>query len=217
MIDYAAARTMMVDTQIRPSDVTRYGIIEAFLTVPREAFVPHDLVSVAYAGTDIPLGGGRHALDPRVLAKLIDALDIGPKDLVLHVGAGLGYGTAILARLAEMVIGLESDGSLAADAGRALAAHGIDNATLQEGPLTDGAPKAAPFDVILIEGGAGHVPAALTDQLAPGGRIGAILQQGAAGQAKIGHRTEAGVSWWRAFDATAPLLPGFEPVESFAF
>lgn len=217
MIDHTAARTMMVDTQIRPSDVTRYAIIEAFLTVPREEFVPHDLRSVAYAGADMPLGSGRHALDPRVLAKLIDALDVDGTDMVLHVGCGLGYGTAILAHLAEMVVGVEEDTQLAADATRALSAQGIDNATLHQGPLTAGAPDAAPVDAILIEGGIEALPQPLLDQLAPGGRIAAVFADGAAGQARIGRKSDRGIGWWRAFDATAPLLPGFQAAPSFAF
>jgi len=101
MIDYAAARVAMVDRQVRPSDVTRYPIIAAMLDVPREDFVPEALRPVAYLGEHVPLAPGRVLLDPRVFAKLVDALVVEPNDLVLDLGCGLGYSTAVLARMAE--------------------------------------------------------------------------------------------------------------------
>ena len=140
MIDYAAAREAMVDRQVRPSDVTRYPIIEAMLAVPREDFVPEALRPVAYLGEHVPLAPGRVLLDPRVFAKLLDALAVGPRDLVLDVGCGLGYSTAVLARMAEAVVALESDPAMAAEAERLLGEHAVDNAVVQAGPLADGVP-----------------------------------------------------------------------------
>ena len=112
MTDFAARRTMMVDTQVRPSDVTRFPIIDAMLRVPREAFVPTRLREVAYLGENLDLGGGRVVLAPRTLAKILDALDIEGDDLVLDIGAGHGYSAAVIARLAEAVVGLEDDPAL---------------------------------------------------------------------------------------------------------
>ena len=217
MIDFAAAREAMVDCQVRPSDVTRYPIILAMLSVPREDYVPAALRPVAYLGEHVPLGRGRVVLDPRVFAKLLDAIDIGPNDLVLDVGAGLGYSTAVIARMAEAVIALEEDSALATDAEATLAAHGVDNAVVEVAPLADGVPEHGMYDAIVIEGGIERAPQAIVDQLKPGGRIVAIFMDGALGQARLGVKTAQGVAWRRAFDATAPVLPGFAAEKAFEF
>lgn len=217
MIDFATAREAMVDGQVRPSDVTRYPIILAMLDVPREDYVPDALREVAYLGEHVPLARGRVVLDPRVFAKMLDAIAVGPKDLVLDVGCGLGYSAAVLARMAEAVIALEEDEGLAAGAETALTAHAVDNAVVQKGPLAAGVPAHGPYDAIVIEGAVTRVPDALTDQLKPGGRIVAIFQDGANGQARLGLRTETGIAWRRIFDATAPILPGFATAKAFEF
>jgi len=111
MPDFAARRTMMVDNQVRPSDVTKLPIIEAMLTIPRERFLPGSLAEVAYVGENVALGGGRVLLDPRTLSKMLDALDIKPSELVLDVASATGYSSAVIARMAEAVIALESDGA----------------------------------------------------------------------------------------------------------
>ena len=209
MIDFAAAREAMVDRQVRTADVTRYPIIEAMLAVPREDFVPPALRPVAYLGEHVPIAPGRVLLDPRVFAKLLDALTVGPRDLVLDVGCGLGYSTAVLARMAEAVVGLESDPELAAEAEAALAANAVDTAVVQTGPLEEGMPAHGPFDAMIIEGGIERLPEALETQLKLGGRIAAVVVEGTRGQGRLGLRTEGGIAWRRIFDATAPVLPGF--------
>lgn len=216
MTDFAAAREAMVDRQVRTADVTLYPIIAAMLAVPREDFVPAALTPVAYLGEHVPLGDGRVVLDPRVFAKLLDALRIGPEDLVLDVGCGLGYSTAVLAEMAEAVVAVEV-GGLAAEAERALADHAVDTAIVKTGPLADGAPEHGPFDAILVEGGIEVLPEALAAQLKPGGRIAAIFVKGGNGQARLGVRTGDEVSWRRIFDATAPVLPGFAAAKAFEF
>jgi protein-L-isoaspartate(D-aspartate) O-methyltransferase len=217
MIDYTAAREAMVDRQVRPSDVTRYPIIAAMLAVPREDFLPEALRPMAYLGEHVPLAPGRVLLDPRVFAKLLDALDVGPRDLVLDLGCGLGYSTAVLAQMAEAVVALESDPAMAAEAEALLGAHAVDNAVVQAGPLAKGVPEHGPFDAILIEGAVEVLPEALADQLKLGGRIAAIFAAGAGGQARLGLRTEQGIVWRRIFDATAPVLPGFAARKAFEF
>ena len=216
MTDYAALREAMVDSQIRPSDVTRYHVIHAFLTTPREAFVPRDKRPVAYAGEHIPLGGGRVVPDPRVLARLLDALDPGPGDLVLDIGPGLGYSTAVIAAMAEAVIAVESDPALAAEAEAALQAQAVDNAIVVTGPLEAGAPRHGPYDLIVIAGGVEQIPQAIADQLKEDGRIGAIFMEGEAGHCRIGVKRAGAIAWRTAFDATAPVLPGFTREEVFA-
>jgi protein-L-isoaspartate(D-aspartate) O-methyltransferase len=216
MSDFQQRRVMMVDTQVRPSDVTKFPIIDAMLTVPRELYVPSDKREAAYMGANLELGAGRVMLEARTLAKLLDALNVQPTELVLDIGAGLGYSTAVIARLAEAVIGVEEDASLAADAQRLLADEGVDNAHILHGPLTAGSAKHGPYDVIVIEGAAEIVPSAITEQLKEGGRIGAVFMEGALGVARIGWKRDGKISWRFLFNAGAPVLPGFAAVRGFA-
>ena len=216
MTDYTQRRTTMVDTQVRPSDVTKFTIIDAMLSVPREIFVPDDRREAAYAGEHIALGQGRVVLDPRTLAKMLDAVDIQNTEMVLDVGAGLGYSSAVAARMAEAVIALEEDPDLASEAERALSEASADNAAVVTGPLIEGAAKHGPYDVILVQGAVQHMPTALTDQLKDGGRIAAIFAEGALGVVRIGYRIDDTISWRFAFNAGAPVLPGFEKSRAFA-
>jgi protein-L-isoaspartate(D-aspartate) O-methyltransferase len=217
MTDYAAAREAMVDRQVRPSDVTRYPIIEAMLSVPREDYVPAELRPVAYLGEHVPLAPGRVLLDPRVFAKLLDAINVGPEDLVLDLGCGLGYSTAVLAQMAEAVVALESDAAMAAEAEALLASHSVDNAVVLTGPLADGDAEHGPFDAMIFEGAIEVLPDALADQLKPGGRVAAVVVEGTRGQARLGLKAGDGIVWRRIFDATAPVLPGFEKAKAFEF
>lgn len=217
MTDYAQAREIMVDRQVRTADVTLYPIIAAMLAVPRERFVPEALRPVAYLGEHVPLGPGRVLLDPRVFAKLLDALNIGPRDLVLDVGCGYGYSTAVLARMAEAVVAVEADPAMAAEAEALLAAEGVDTAVVTAGPLEEGVAVHGPYDAMIVEGAVEVLPPALEEQLKPGGRVAAIFVEGARGQARLGLRTETGIAWRRIFDATAPVLPGFAAAKAFEF
>ena len=217
MTDYAAARVAMVDNQVRPSDVTSYPIIDAMLSVPREAYTPSPLREVAYAGEHLPLAPGRVILDPRTFAKMLEASDVGPDDLALDLGCGLGYSTAVLARLAAAVIAVESDPDMARAARAALTEHEVDNAEVIEGPIAEGAKDHAPYNVIFVQGGVEEIPQALLDQLREGGRLVAIRMDGAYGRCEVFTRAPAGVSSWRAFDAAAPVLEGFEKAAAFEF
>lgn len=215
MSEFAARRVMMVDTQVRPSDVTKFPIIDAMLTVPRETFVPDDKREAAYVGENLVLAPGRVVLEARTLAKLLDALDIQPGELVLDLGCGLGYSSAVIARLAETVVAVEEDETLAADAQRILSEEGVDNAVVVTGKLVGGAAKCAPYDVITVEGGVEIIPETVLSQLKEGGRIGAVFMDGAVGTAKVGYKTGGRMTWRPVFNATAPILPGFQATRGF--
>ncbi len=215
MSEFATRRVMMVDTQVRPSDVTKFPIIDAMLSVPRETFVPGDLREAAYVGENLTLAPGRVVLEPRTLAKLLDALDLQPTELVLNIGCGLGYSAAVIARLAETVVAVEEDEALALDAQRLLSEEGVDNAIVVTGKLAEGSAKCAPYDVITVEGGVEVMPDTILSQLKEGGRIGAVFMDGAVGTARIGYKTNGQLTWRSVFNAAAPVLPGFQKARGF--
>ena len=216
MTDFAERRTMMVDTQIRPSDVTKFPIIEAMLSVPREAFVPANRQEAAYLGDNIDLGRSRVILEPRTFAKMLDALDIQPDELVLDIGAGTGYSAAVMARLAEAVIALEEDESLAGEAQTTLTEIGADNVVLHEGALAEGAADLGPYDVIVLEGAVEHLPDTLADQLKDGGRMAVLFVEGRLGTVRIGYKIDGQMNWRFSFNAGAPVLPGFQRHSAFS-
>lgn len=216
MTDFAARRRIMVDTQIRPSDVTKFPIIDAMLAVPRELFVPDMQREAAYAGNNLDLGRGRVLIEPRTLAKMLDALDVTDDELVLDVGCCYGYSAAVVARMAQAVIAVEQDDRMVDDAQALLSEIGADNAVVHVGPLAAGAAEHGPYDVILIEGGVEDLPAAILDQLKDGGRIGCMFMDGALGAVRIGYKSGSSVSWRFEFNAGAPVLPGFERQRAFA-
>src|SRR5215470_15865453 len=180
-MDYALARHNMVESQIRTNKVTDPALLAAFDAVPREQFVPAALRSVAYVDEDIPIGKGRHLLEPMVLARLLQLAEIAPGDVVLDVGCATGYAAAIMARLAKRVVAFEQDGELRSAAERNLAALGAANVTLLEGALSEGAASHGPFAVILLEGCVETMPPALTGQLAEGGRLVGVIRRSGVG------------------------------------
>lgn len=216
MTDYAARRTTMVDTQVRPSDVTKFPIIDAMLSVPREEFVPDALREAAYMGEHLDLGGGRVVLDPRTFSKMLDTLDVQGDDLVLDVGCALGYSSAVIARIAEAVVAVESDPEMAAEAQAVLSRQEIDNVIVQQGELAQGAAQHGPYDAIILEGGIQELPGTITDQLKEGGRIVSLFMDGTLGVVRIGHKIGGRIDWWDEFNATAPVLAGFARAPVFA-
>ncbi|WP_417239619.1 protein-L-isoaspartate O-methyltransferase family protein [Celeribacter halophilus] len=216
MPDFTQFRTTMVDTQVRPSDVTKFPIIEAMLTVPRENFVPEEKRAVAYVGDHVDLGNGRVVLDPRILAKMLDALNIENDELVLDLGCGLGYSSAVIARMAQAVVAVEEDEALAEDAAKALVANGSDNVILETGPIAKGEPQHGPYDVVIVQGGVEEMPEDILSQVKEKGRICAIFIDGALGIVRIGYKIDGEITWRMVFNATAPVLPGFEKRAEFA-
>ncbi len=215
MTDYATRRTMMVDTQIRPSDVTKFPIISAMLSVPRENFVPRDKREAAYMGDNIDLGGNRTILDPRTFAKMLDALDIQPTDFVLDIGMGLGYSAAVLSQLGEAVVAVENDQTRFDEASEALGDFGADNVIPHLGELAEGAAEHGPYDVILIQGAVEHVPDTVLAQLKDGGKIACLFAEGALGTVKIGYKLDERMDWRASFNAGAPTLDGFQRHRAF--
>lgn len=215
MQDFATLRTVMVDTQVRPQDVTKFNIIEAMLSVAREVYLPEAMRNVAYIGENVTLPGGRVVLEPRTQGKMLDALNVEQDELVLDLGCGLGYSAAVLAHLAEAVVAVEEIEGMAEDAQSTLSAQGVDNVAVIEGALAAGSAKHGPYDVISIEGGVQDIPTAVTDQLKEGGRIAAIFMDGPVGECRIGHKLDGKVNWRMAFNATAPVLPGFTKQAGF--
>lgn len=208
---------MMVDTQVRPSDVTKFPIIDALLAVPREEYVPDHLREAAYIGENIEISDDRVLLEARTLGKMLDAVDVQPTDVVLDLGCGLGYSTAILAQMADFVVAVEDDAARAEEAQAILTAQGVDNAAVFEAPLTEGAAKNGPYDVVILQGAVETLPDTVLDQIKEGGRIIAIFAEGALGEVRIGRKIDGIVNWRMAFNAGAPLLPGFTKETAFSF
>lgn len=215
MTDFAAARTHMVDGQVRISDVTDLRILWAFQRVERERFVPRDKRDLAYVDFDMPVAPGRCLMKPRVLAKLLQVADIQSTDRALDVGCGLGYSAAVLARVAAQVTALEENTELAAQAGAALA--GEKNVEVVWGPLADGYTAAAPYNVIVMQGATEVEPESLLRQLSDGGRLVCILGGDASAKAMLYTRSGEDVGRRPVFDASAGVLPGFAKPPAFAF
>ena len=215
MFDHEERRRMMVDNQIRPSDVTKFPVIEAFLSIKREVFVPLENRDTAYVGEHIHIGNNRVILDSRTLAKMLDVVDVNDSELVLDVGSAFGYSAAIIAHLAEAVVALESDEKPANEMQAAFTEQGIDNVIVERGPLHEGAPSHAPYDVIFIQGGVELITDEILSQLKDGGRMVAIFMEEALGRVKIGYKLNSLISWRFGFNAAAPVLDGFRKELSF--
>lgn len=208
----------MVDCQLRTNKVKDERLLHAFETLPRELFLPEGQRSVAYVDEDLPVAPGRYLIEPMVLARLLQATDIGADDLVLEIGGASGYGSAVLSQLGATIVSLESDKELAAAAAKAHGEAGIDNVLLVEGPLDQGYAKQAPYNVIVINGAVNVVPPAITDQLADRGRLVTVVREGGGtGQAVLVERHGANISRRVLFDASTPLLPEFERTPGFVF
>jgi protein-L-isoaspartate(D-aspartate) O-methyltransferase len=223
MIDFAEARRMMVEGQVRTYDVTDLRLQTAMLEVPRERFVPRDKQEVAYLDRDIavqqatPGGAVRCLLKPAVLARLIQAANVADDDHVLDVGCASGYSAAVLSRLAGSVVALEEDPKLARLAKVTLADLGATNVTVRTGALAEGVADQAPFDAILLNGSTGILPATLIRQLKDGGCLVCVRGGPPMGKATIYRSVSGHVTGQPIFDAVAPPLPGFSKPAEFVF
>jgi len=217
-MNYAAARHNMVENQIRTNRVTDPAVLEAWENTPREVFVPKQLRGVAYVDDDLDLGNGRSLMEPLTFARLLQEAGIIETEVVLDVGCGSGYSAAVLSRLASTVVAVESDADLAEQAKARLAELSVDNVAQVTGPLSAGDAAHGPYDVIVIEGAVAEIPAALTAQLADGGRLLAVVAgETGLGRATLVARVGDAFSSRVLFDTSAALLPGFQARSGFKF
>jgi len=221
--DFAQLRQRMVDSQVRPVDVTKVSVLSVFLKVPREVFVPAARRGDAYADGKIevaPARNGRPARfmeSPALLARLIQLANIGADDFILDIGGATGYGAALMSLLGSAVVALENDEDLLARAGELFSAHGCENITMVNGNLAHGWAQQAPYDVIMLEGAVDFVPESLLSQLREGGRLVAVDGEGSSAFAYLYEREDGIISRRRAFNAEADKLPDFERKSGFAF
>jgi protein-L-isoaspartate(D-aspartate) O-methyltransferase len=214
MTNFAAARHNMVESQVRPNGITDHRIIDAMAQVKREDFVPAARKAIAYLDEDVQLKEGRFLIEPMAFARMIHLALIKPTDRVLVVGAGTGYGTMIISKLARSVVALESDPELAGLARGFLA--GNDRVEVVEGNLAEGHGARAPYDVIIVEGRIAAVPESLFAQLANEGRVVAAVGNTDVSKMQIATLTDGHRSSRSAFDVSIAPLPGFV-IEKAAF
>ena len=218
MTGFETARFNMIESQLRPNRVTDERLIDAVARIRRELFVPERLRGVAYVDDDLPLGGGRHLMQPMVAARLLQAAAAQPKDNALVVGAGVGYEAALLAQLVRGVVALEDNAELARIGRSALVDHRIASVSYVEAALSAGHRPRAPYDVILFGGAVAEVPPEIADQLGEAGRLVVVLRpQGCVGRATLLTRTGGVLARRVIFDAATPLLPGFATKPGFVF
>jgi protein-L-isoaspartate(D-aspartate) O-methyltransferase len=217
MTDFATARQMMVDRQIRPNDVTDPDLIAALMAVPRERFVPAAQASVAYLDRDIAVDDKRALLKPMALARMIQTSGVAAGERVLDVAGGTGYSAAILARLAGSVAALEDDPVLAKRCGDLVKEVGAANVAPVCGPLDAGWAALAPYDVILVNGACEVEPRGLLGQLKEGGRLVGIMGTGPDGKIVMYRKDRGEIGSRAVFDAAAPALPAFARAPAFVF
>lgn len=215
-IDFQAQRVKMVDGQLRTTDVTGHALLQAYLDVPREMFVPQAKRALAYLDADIEIAPGRFLGEASPVAKLIALAGISSGEEVLNVGAGTGYDAAILSKLAMSVTALESDPALAGQAQDNLRACGAGNVSVEVGDMASGCAKRGPYDVIVFSGSIADVPPALFGQLKSGGRLAAVVGSEKLGAARLFVKTSGDVSSRFGFNAALKPLPGFNHAPVFA-
>jgi protein-L-isoaspartate(D-aspartate) O-methyltransferase len=215
--DFITARQKMVDGQVRTSDVTDQRVIEAMLTVAREAFVPAGKAAMAYLDLDLEVGDNRFLLKPVVVGRLLQAAEVRQTDTVLVVGCASGYTAALAAKLAQQVYATDPDAALAARAKASLDKLGIVNASVSVASPADGDSAHGPYDVIVLEGATEIVPEHLYRQLKEGGRLVGVFATGSVQRATMVTHSHDDFGSRILFDASARLLPGLRRAPEFVF
>jgi protein-L-isoaspartate(D-aspartate) O-methyltransferase len=212
------ARANMVEQQIRPWEVLDPAVLDLLYAVPREAFVPAPLRNLAFADLELPIGEGAKMMAPKIEARILQGLALRKTERVLEVGTGSGYLTALLARCAAHVHSIEIRPALAAFGRGNLERHGVDNVTLEVGDGARGDAKRAPYDVIVLTGSTPVLPATLREQLAPGGRLFAVVGEAPIMVARLVTCTAPGVyGSVDMFDTVLAPLVNAEPAARFRF
>ena len=221
MIDFSEARAKMVNNQVRTSDVTEHALISAMLTVPREEFVPEDQRALAYIDEDLSLEAmgakNRFLMEPAPFAKLTQLASVKPQDVVLMVGAGSGYSSAVLSMLCSSVVAIEENEAMCKYAEHKLSELGYDNVAFVQAPLEEGCKSEAPFDVIFVDGAIDFVPNALLDQLQFNGRLVAVEGDGNSAIAKIYINDNGMITSRNVMNCAVRPLPGFQKEAGFTF
>ena len=217
-MDYKSARRHMVESQVRPNDITDLKLQTAMETTPRELFLPVELRDQAYVERELEYSPGRWLLRARDFAKLVAAAAPRADDLVLNAVCGSGYSTAILAQLTEMVVSLERDEALAAQAQENLTAIGVSNAAVITGDSVEGAPGQGPYDLIFIDGAIEQRPEKLLSQLKNDGRLATMMRKNGVSRGVVYKRSDDAFACTEKFDAaTTVVLPGFGAEKTFVF
>ncbi|MFZ5712424.1 MAG: protein-L-isoaspartate O-methyltransferase family protein [Bradyrhizobium sp.] len=220
MSGFSTARQKMVDGQVRTNDVTDRRVLDAMLTVPREAFVPAARQALSYLDLDLDVSEGaakRFLIKPALTGKLLQAAEIGEGDNVLVVGCATGYLAALSAKLARQITATECDSALAAKAKAAFTSLGLANIACRAAACPEGDPSAGPYDVIILNGAAEVLPEALLGQLKEGGRLVGVSAESKPPRAMLVTRTHGEFGHRTLFDAAAPVLPGLERAPAFVF
>ncbi|EJF90828.1 protein-L-isoaspartate O-methyltransferase [Bartonella vinsonii subsp. arupensis OK-94-513] len=221
--DFAELRRKMVDNQIRTVDVTDLSVLEAFLMVPREDFVPEDMKALSYLDTDVivyPAQNGFpacYSMGPASLAKLLQLAAVKSSDIVLDIGANSGYCAALLSKLAGAVVALESNKALSERAAEALKRNQCDNVVVVHGPLEQGYVAGGAYDLIFIEGSVDFIPEGIFDQMRDGGRLVVVEGHGNSGVARIYVKEDGLIASRRAFNLAVKGLLGFLKTPDFIF
>lgn len=217
-MDFEVARANMVESQIRTWEVLDQRVLDLVLEVKRESFVPPAYRELAFADMEIPLGHGEVMLAPKLEARLVQELNLTPTDRVLEIGTGSGYMTALLARLAAQVLSVEIVPEFSRAAAARLAENGFRNVTLEIGDGALGWARSAPFDAILVTGSLPMLPEEFPAQLAPGGRMIAVVGRAPIMTAQLvtclapGKITTVGL-----FETSIPPLQHAREPERFVF
>ena len=214
MFDYKKARNNMVDNLIRPANVTNPELLNALRSVQRDKFLPSNHAGLSYSETELVIQNDRTSINPWLLAKMIQALNLNSTENVLSLATGFGYSCALLSSLANFVVAVESC-DLAPEAQSRLIENGYDNILVKEGNINEGAKEEGPYDVILIEGAVEFINEEILDQLKSGGRILAVFKEKNLGQCRLGIKTNSQVQWANLFEANCALLNEFRNEKEF--
>ena len=216
-MDMETARLALIDSQVRPNDVTDRRLISAMASLPREAFLPEARQALAYADAVVETGPGRYLWAARDFSKVVNAAAVAPGDRVLDIAPGTGYSSAVLAKLAGKVIALEQTPQAAELLSATLKKVGAVGVEVISGDLATAAAGKGPFDVIFVNGAVETPATAWIEALAEGGRLAVVVSEGPVRRARIYTRSGGVTAFRSPFETAAPSLAGFEAPVRFEF